>query len=104
MSESILGLESGPRRPQLCAKSDIPAEASSTMQGVGGGNWARDSQRYPVDVMAKGQEEKNPPVPVSWGLVFARLAAGGSKTCFLLRYFLLRTLAIFRDFFHVPAL
>lgn len=29
MSESILDLESGPRRPQLCPKSCIPAEASS---------------------------------------------------------------------------
>jgi len=58
MSESVLDLESGSRGPSSAPKSYIPAEASSRKRA---GSRAQDSQRDPVGVPAKGQEEKNPP-------------------------------------------
>lgn len=99
MSESILDLESGPQRPQLCPKS--PACGGISRKRAR--SRAQDSQRDPVDVTAKGQEEKNP-LPQhqpsrAWSVL--SLPQGSVKfVSFVL--FLLGTLAIFISSFHLP--
>lgn len=98
--KSILDLESGPQRPQLCPKATFlwrhPAGA--------GGSRAQDSQRDPVDVTAKGRKKRSPTPAPARALVSAELASSSGKICFLLYYFFLRTLAIFISSFHLPTL
>lgn len=75
------------------------------MQEVGGGGGPRIPKGTQWVSQPKGRKKRIPHPNASLpGPSFCRACIRTYKTCFLLHYFFLRTLAIFRGSFHLPIL